>query len=82
MARAACGGTFGSAFRPETSDLLRQFAEGVADLIEDDTTTRRQAIHSRAFRALGFRGTQPSTPRHARENRIERPGTQVITVVS
>jgi hypothetical protein len=79
--RAACGGTFGSAFRSETSDLLRQFAERVADLIEDDTPAGRQAIDPRAFQPLGLRGTQPSAPGHPRENRIERARTQVIAVV-
>ena len=80
-ARVAAADTFRAAFRFETSDLLRQFAEGVTDLIEHHTAAGRQAIHPRAFQPLGFRGTQPSAPGHPRENRIERARAQAIAVV-
>jgi hypothetical protein len=72
----------GAALRLEAADLLRQFAEGVSDLIEDDATAGRQPKHPCAFRPLGLRGTQPPAPGHSRENWIERARTQVIAVVA
>jgi len=64
LARARVPG-LGAALRLEAADLLRQFAEGVSDLIEDDATAGRQPKHPRAFRPLGLRGTQPPAPGHS-----------------
>src|SRR5437868_11600132 len=82
LAGGACVRALREAFRFQAANLLRQLAEGMTDPIEDRAAARRQAIDPCAFRALGLRGTEPSSPGHSRENRVQRAGTQMIAVVS
>jgi len=59
---------------------MLQLGQRRAQALQDLSTRWRDPVHTCVTRSLGFRRTQPTTASHPGEQRIQRAGTQSITV--
>ncbi len=62
-------------------DFAIQLIERVENLLQHLMTARREAVNPRRRGAFWFRRAKPAALRHSRQHRVERPGTQAVSVV-